>query len=133
MWGCGSTLQVEEVSIEEYDYITRSITFPAPQKPLYFKRWNGTFTFYPTPSDNSYTLFFWKIPTTNMSSSVDPETPAVFDPVLEYMSVSKLAPFVGKFDLVPIYDGLYRREMDHAVESRRRTKRSSHSIYYHDL
>ena len=129
----GQTLQVEELDLTEYDYITRYSPTSFPQSPIYFKRWAGTLTFYPTPSNATYTGYYWKIPSTDVSTSVDPETPAIFDKAIEYGVLSDIAALVRKPDLIKIYHPLFLEELERVKSSWRRTKRGSYDIYYHDL
>ena len=129
----GTLIQPEEISVNDYDAMTRYTFSPPASVGMYFKRWNGTITFYPTLSAGTYTCYFYKTPSTNCSTSVDPETPARFDPSVEYYSIYHLAPFVGKLDLVSLYKGLYDASLKDAIQSQRRTKPGIYQIAFHDV
>lgn len=128
----GSTLQVEEVDVSEYDNITRITPFPSIQKPIYFKRWAGTWTFYPTPDNGTWSCFYYKVPSTNVSTSVDPETGTQFDKAIEYGVISDIAPVIRRPDLTDLYTILYTQEMNRLRSAWRRTKNNNHTIYYNE-
>jgi len=122
-------LQLREVDLEEFDGLEKS-TLSAIQTPAYFKRWNGTITFYPNPGTASYTAWYYKIPSTNVSASVDPETPARFDDAIKYGVLSELLPLVEKSG--EYYRQLYAQELGRALNSHRRTKTLPLELYAHE-
>jgi hypothetical protein len=129
----GQLSQAEEISVTDYDAISR-FTFNSIASPtIFYKRWNGTLTFYPTLAAGSYTCYFWKTPSTNVGSTVDPETPARFDPQLEDYTVYHCAPFAGKPDYVALYKKLYDDGLKDAIISQRRTKPGVYQIEFHDV
>lgn len=119
----------EEVDPVEFDYIKRVITGSGGLSQYYFKRWNGTLTFHPNPGAVTWTIHYYKVPTTNVSSTVDPEIPTMFDKALEYAVISELMPFAEKFEAAQYYRGLFEMELNRVRTSFRRTKTVGLSIY----
>jgi hypothetical protein len=124
--------QPVEVSVQDYDMLTRSFLTSA-QTPLYYKRWAGSITFFPTPSDGTYTMHYYGRPTTAIAQAVEPEVPAYMDDCLLYYAVKELAPVANRPDLIPTYNAYYAQEMERVMRSWRRTKTEAGVINYHDV
>jgi hypothetical protein len=125
--------QPTEISVPEYDAISRLSPTVGMQAGEYYFRWGGTITTYPAVSDGNYTMYYYGIPTTNVAAGTDPETPAIFDRTLEYLAARDLAPVVGRLDLVSNLSRLFAEELDRAKHSFARTKISGYQIQYHDV
>jgi hypothetical protein len=131
--GTGTLIQPAEVSVTDYDLMTK-VTFASTiLRGMFFKRWGGSLKFYPTLDNGTYTCYFYKSPSTNVSAICSPETPARYDPAIEAYAVYHLAPFVGKEALVPLYKSVYESQLKDAITSQRRTKPGHYSIQYHDV
>ena len=124
--------QPVEVSVQDFDILYRSLLTSA-QTPLYYKRWAGSITFFPTPSDDTYTMHYYGRPTTSIAVATEPEVPAYMDDCILYYAVKELAPIAGRLDLLAPYTGLYNQEMDRCMRMWRRTKTEAGSIQYHDV
>lgn len=129
--GTGSKIQPTELDVNEYDALTR-ISPSTTGAEEFFKRWGGTLTFY-SLDNGTYTAFLYKVPSTNVSTTVDPETPQTFDLAIEYGTVAELAPLVGGMEIAGNYYALYEKEFRRALNAWRRTKDKGFSIYYHDF
>jgi hypothetical protein len=125
--------QPTEVSVEDYDAITRQSPTTGFQTGEFYKRWGGTITTYPALSNGNYTMYYYGIPTTNVTTSVDPETPAILDKCIEYLVATELAPYVGKQDLIAGFGIAYSQELERVRHSWSRTKPSGYNVVYHDV
>jgi len=121
-----------EIDVQDHDRLTRNY-FTAGQKPQFYFRWNGTITLYPTPSDGTYTMYYYGVPTTQVSQSQNPETPQILDEALLYFGIKECAPVAGRLDLVPAYEQKYVVEKERAERAWGRTKTLDTSIVYHDV
>lgn len=118
----GLTLQLVELSVEDYDLLIRNLLGSTEQTPQYFKRWGGSMTFYPAPADGNHTMFYYGTPTTTASSTVSPETPEYLDDLLLFYVIKEMAPVAGRLDLIPVYEQKFQAEMNDAMRRFRRTK-----------
>lgn len=124
----------EEVDMNLWDYTVRYARAITGLYRIIFKIWNGVLSFYPIPNQNgTYTLYFYKSPTTVISETVAPETPSMFDSAIIYATVAELGIQVGKKDLVGEYLQLFENEMTRANENWRTTKQMGNQILYHDV
>lgn len=124
----GYSLQLRELSVNDFDLLTRPTTTTAGQSPLYYKRFGGTITFYPTVASATYTMFYHGIPTTTPSASVDPETPSFMDKCIEYGTMAELSSMMGDQTKYAIYMDKYERERVRAMQSFRKTKTVAYTI-----
>jgi hypothetical protein len=104
------SMQLVELDVEDFDALSRYTFAGTAQTPLYFKRWNGVITLNPTVASGDYPIYYWAIPTTEPSRTVDPETPIYMDNAIVYKCVAELAPIIGKMDLVNLYTKKYENE-----------------------
>lgn len=114
-------IQPKELDVSDFDIVTRYQYSDSIQTPLYYKRWNGTITFNPTIASDSYTAYWYSLPTTTPSASADPETPAKYDKAIEYGTISEIANMAGRVDLANLYLNKYQQELDTLAVNRGRT------------
>ena len=124
--------QPVEISVQDYDSLTRAY-FTAGQAPQFFFRWAGSMTFYPVPTDATYTMYYYGIPTTTVSTIIDPETPAYFDECLLWYVLKEAADVIGRADLASQYHGKYERSREDIMGMWRRTKTESTAIMFRDI
>lgn len=124
----GQWLQLEEVDIDNFDLLERNVIGTAEQTPLYFKRWNGTITFWPSPGSASYTLYYYGIPTTSIEQAVEPEVPAYMDQAILYWAVKELAPIANRTDLIVPYSTMWEQENFKLISRKTRTKTAAVQI-----
>jgi hypothetical protein len=113
--------QPTEVTGEQYDDLLRGY-FSGGQTPSWYWRWGGNILLYPVPSTGSYTVYYYGLPTTTISTSVDPETPSYMDEALIFWTVKELADGAGKKDMIGLYEGKYRAELERLRDVYRRSK-----------
>lgn len=131
--GSGTTIQPTEISVEEYDGLDRTTPTVGYITGQFYKRWAGTITTFPALDDGNYTMYYYGVPTTNASTSVDPEISAVFDNCIQYYVAMQLAPVVGRMDLMELFSRLYALEKERVQGTWARTKPSNYSIDYQDV
>lgn len=123
-------IQPVELDVSDYDILTRNSYVDPVQTPLYYKRWAGTITFFPAVASDSYTTYWYTLPTTVPSSTVDPETPAQYDKAIEYGVISEVAIMAGRNDIADRYNERYLRELDTIAINRSRTDTVPLEILY---
>jgi len=125
--------QLEEVSPINRDAFEREPLTSTGQSPLFFSLYNNVITFYPEPIANAtYVIYYYKIPTTNISASAEPETPSHFDAALFYGATAELAPVVGS-DQIGYYSQAYSNEIGRAIGVQRTRKSVPHQIFFHEF
>jgi hypothetical protein len=124
----GYSLQLAELSVNDFDMLARPIASLTGQTPLYYKRFGGTLTFYPSVTSATYTMFYHGVPTTTPTSAIDPETPSFMDKCIEYGTIAELASMLGDQTKYAIYMDKYERERIRAMQSFRRTKTVGYTI-----
>jgi hypothetical protein len=126
--------QLQELSPITRDATNRALLFPfTSQNPSAFSILADVITFYPSVgSSEDYTLHYYKVPTTNLSASVDPEITSSFDTALYYGAVAELAPSVDRDLFVP-FNTKYEMEIDRAKELQGTRKSYEGSVVYHDF
>lgn len=128
----GQYLPLIEIDEFALDRLKKLYVTGSPQAPLYFCRWNGNIIFYPAPkASGTYTMNYWKTPTTTPSASVDPEIPSMFDTALYYNLIAELAPaeVINKPDIATLYLARYEQEKRRALEAWRGTKSQHYRVY----
>lgn len=126
----GMIVPITEIDYDEYDRVSKLSTTSSSQSPIYFTRWSGSVIFYPTPSTSgTYTWKFYKIPSTNTSTSIDPETPARQDTLLFYGVMYQILPHKQDFKGAEYYRNLYISEMERQKKWQRGSKSMSLDIY----
>jgi hypothetical protein len=127
-----SLVVVSEISKEDFDLRTR-FSFASANLYQEFTIWNGTLYFTPTPNaTETWVVWFYKSPTTVISSSTAPETPSSFDTAIVYGTVADLALKLKKDDAA-FYLEKYEQELIGANERYRGTKTLSHQIIFQDF
>lgn len=124
----GYSLQLKELSVNDFDMLARPIGSMLGQTPLFYKRFGGTLTFYPTVTSATYTMFYHGIPTTTPTAAIDPETPSFMDKCIEYGVLAELSAMLGDQVKYAIYMDKYERERIRAMQSFRKTKTVAYSI-----
>jgi len=124
----GYSFQLKELSINDFDLLGRPLSAVAGQTPLYYKRFAGSLTFYPTITSATYTMYYYGVPTTTPSGAVDPETPQFMDKCIEYGTIAELAAMIGNTNLYTIYLDKYERERQRAMQSHRRRHTVNYTI-----
>jgi len=110
------SLQPIEIDVEEKDRLSRTLTALESSNGVanpgdsYFYRYGGSIYTWPALTDGSYTTYYWGRPTTTVSTSVLPETPAYMDTALIYWAVKEIAPMVRQGQLQKIYMEKFMRE-----------------------
>lgn len=118
----------------EFDFFRRYTRVSTGLPIWYINIWNGTLTFFPTPSASAtWTLYFYKSPTTTISKTVGPETPSPFDTAIIYGTVSELALMAGKDNLGALYMQKYEEEKQRGLEAWRGTRTEPQQIVYQDV
>lgn len=123
----GSTQNLKQVNRATLTWLKLNGGTPTT-KPTHFSVYDNTIEFWYTPSAGTYTVHYYKTPTTAISSSSNPETPERFDPLIKYGAICELAPMVGKFDLAAYYAKLYADEMQKAPTKEELTKSQFNKI-----
>lgn len=124
--------QAQEIDVGEWDQISRLIKFAVGTQWYY--RWNGTIKFYYNLADGSYDVYYYALPSTTVSTSVDPVVPAYMDNALTLFAVKELLPIAGKADRAGFYEAKYREEMERVMRSYRRSKGSiRNKVHYWDI
>lgn len=121
----------DEVDPLEFDHLTRTAV-DSPLGYYWFKRWDGNIEFFPRPGTATWSIHYYAVPTTNVSASVDPETPSIFDKAIEYGVLADVAPTTAKPAAGGVYADMYGREFERARSAYRRTKTVGLSIYQDD-
>jgi hypothetical protein len=129
-------IPIREVDQEELNYLKKNYVGFAGQTPSWFSIFgydasmNQQIEFYPTPNANeTYTVKYYAIPSTNATTLIDPETPARFDVLIEFRIMATLFPIQSKFQEATYYWGLFYDELKRAKSSWRRTKTQILDIY----
>ena len=133
----GKILQPIEVDVVEFDSASRLNPQNTFYTPIVYKRWVNTsnvnvITFFPTPTDPSYTLLYYAVPSTSIASNLDPEVPKRYDDVLVYDALTELLPIVGKFELSTYYRSLSEQVLATQFLSTRKQKTQSSQIAFYD-
>jgi hypothetical protein len=129
----GNTYQCEEITFKTIDDYKRRAIGTA-QTPYYYALEDNVLELYPTPdTTETFILHMTKLPSTDMTSAVAPETPQEYDSLLVYGSVVDLAPSVGKFDLGRYYQNLYAIELAKATQRSVHKSTVSNQIPYRDF
>lgn len=118
----------------EFDFFKRYTRVSTGLPIWYINIWGGTLEFYPTPTASAtWTLFFYKSPTTTISKTVAPETPSAFDTAIVYGTIAELAPLLGKTDVAEFYAGLYEAEKMRGLNAWRGQRSEPQQIIYQDV
>lgn len=123
-----------ELDRNEIDFYQRYTRVSTGLPIWYYSLWGGTMTMYPIPTASStWTIYFYKSPTTVISKSVAPETPSSFDSTIVYGTVAELAPMVSRADLAQNYIEMYIADKQRAIEAFRATRTENKQITYQDF
>lgn len=126
----------KEIDVEEYDVLEHLLFTNIATRVQYYKRWNGSFTFFPNPGVQTWAIYYYKNPTTTISASDDPEIPEYMDEALFYGTIAQILLYKNTpeaFAASKMYRDMHDREMKTLIERWRATKTNSNTIYYHDI
>lgn len=131
-------LQPIEIDVVTYDQLKRlffTSSSSSAYVQIFFKIYNGTtLSFFPFPQSNqTYTIWFYALPTTNISKTVAPEVPQEFDRAISYGVIAELAPQLGKPDVAQAFSEKYANEYTRAYGAWRRVKSYPNQIAYTDF
>jgi hypothetical protein len=126
------SLPLVEIDLEDFDGLSRYDFAGTAQTPLYYKRWNGTITLNPDVATGSYPVYYWGVPTTTPSSTIDPETPAKFDKAIEYGTLSEVAMIIGRNDLAGVANIKYESEIGKIKINQWKTKSRMLQLQSHE-
>lgn len=129
-----SNARFVEMGVDDFDVQERySNTSSAAAYDQYYKIWNNTLKFYPTPTSSAtYTIYHYKTPTTTISTSVTPETPAQFDDAIVFGTLEELLS-VYLSDASDKFSLKYYSAKSEAFLRWRDTKTTSYNIVYSDI
>ena len=130
-------LQPIEVDAITYDEYTRVNPISSAFVPKIYKRWVDAneakkLTFFPSETA-TYSILYYAIPTTNISSTIDPETPTRYDNLIYYGVLSELLPMNGKLDVATYYRGLFINELEVNKNLQRKEKSTTNLISFYDI
>ena len=130
-------LQPIEVDAITFDEYSRVSPVSSSFIPKIYKRWIDTsgikkLTFFPSETA-TYSILYYAIPTTNISSSIDPETPTRYDNLIYYGVLSELLPIKGKLDIATYYRGLFINELETSKNLQRKEKSTTNLISFYDI
>lgn len=126
----------KEVDVENYDILQHLLFSNISTTIQYYKIWDGSITLFPNPGINTYTMFFYALPTTTISASVDPEVPDYMDDCLRFGALSDLWNYKEGEEailLAQYWKRLFDEEMDRLEQMWRKTKTVFNTIQYHDV
>jgi hypothetical protein len=115
------SFQLVEIDVEDFDNVSRYTFSGAAQTPLYYKRWNGTITLYPSVTSDYYPLYYYAIPQTTPSRTIDPETPVYMDKAVEYGTIAEVAIMAGKNDIASAYEMKFQNELQKTMINHSKT------------
>lgn len=130
-------LQPIEVDVITYDEYSRVNPISSAFVPKIYKRWVNTsgvnkLTFFPSETA-TYSVLYYATPSTNISDSIDPETPSRFDNLIYYGVVSELLPIKNKLEEATYFIQLYKQEIELVKNSQRKKTAVSNIIQYYDF
>jgi len=130
-------LQPIEVDAITFDEYSRVSPVSSSFIPKIYKRWIDTsgikkLTFFPSETA-TYSILYYAIPTTNISSSIDPETPTKYDNLIYYGVLSELLPIKGKLDIATYDRGLFINELETSKNLQRKEKSTTNLISFYDI
>lgn len=131
----GTLLFPKEVDVREYDNLQRILFTNISTTVQFYKHWDGQITFFPNPAVQTYTIYYYALPTTTISSSVDPEIPEYMDEALQYGALSQL--LLLKNDDANIiradkYGNMFNEQLNLIEKFYRKSKTNSNEVYYHE-
>jgi len=129
-----SLVTIEEQDIVDFDFQKRYGRTSTGLPVWYIKIYDDTLTFNPTPgTTESWTIYFFKSPTTTLSKTIGPETPSSFDTAIAYGAASELALRKGNADLSAKLDALYEEKKQKAMEAFIGQSSIPRTIQYYDI
>lgn len=125
----GSRSIIFELDVNEFDFYKRYTRVSTGLPIWYVKIWQGTLTFFPTPTaTETWKLFFYKSPITTISKTVAPELSSSFDSAIVFATVMELDP--AQFEK---YLPLYEQALERAINSYRATRTEIMQLTYRDV
>ena len=138
----GTAIFPQEIDVQEYDTFEHLLFTNIANTVQYYKIWNSQITFFPTPANTTYTVFYYGIPTTTIvgtptsASEVEPELPSYMDECLRYGALSDLLAQSNddkSLAKASYYKQQYDEELSRLEKTWRKTKTVSNQIYYSDV
>lgn len=123
--------RLQELTISDFDEIERTLFIA--YDVLFYRRWNGIIKFFKAEASGNYTLYYYRTPVTALNIAGDFETPQRYDKVIEYGSISELAPLVKDYDKARYYSEKYINETREAYSTERDRKTASMQFEYNDV
>ena len=126
----------KEVDAREFDNLQRVLFTNISTTVQFYKHWDGTFTFFPNPGTTTYTVYYYALPTTTISESVDPEIPEYMDEALMYGALSQILLYkndADNFARADKYAKLFDDQLNLMEKMWRKSKTNSNEVYYQDV
>ena len=132
----GTTIFPQEIDVQQYDTIQHLLFTNINNSVQYYKIWNSTVTFFPQPTDGSYTVYYYGLPTTDIATAVEPEVPSYMDEALRYGCLADMFGQMGtdvglKNSL--FWKDQFDQELNRLEKVWRKTKTVSNQVYYSDV
>lgn len=129
-----SRATIQEQDVNEWDFQKRYGRVTTGLPLFYIKIFKNILTFNPTPTaTESWTLYYYKSPTTTISKSVAPETPSSFDSAIACDVAAHLWAQKGNEKASLMYATKAANEEARGVESWRARKTEAIQITYEDV
>ena len=132
----GTQIFPKELDVMEFDLLQHLLFTNISNTIQYYKIWNGVITLFPTPSIQSYTMYYYGLPTTDISASVEPEVPYWMDDCIRFGCTADMLVQLGDEKSLPkaqYWKQLYDEEVKRLLEVWRGTKTVSNVISYQDV
>lgn len=132
----GTAIFPQEIDVQEYDTFDHLLFTNIANTVQYYKIWNSTITFFPTPVNTTYTVYYYGLPTTDIATAVEPEIPSYMDDALRLGACADCLAQIG--DDASLKKSMYWKEqfddeMYRLERTWRATKTTSNQIYYSDV
>lgn len=132
----GTAIFPQEVDVEQFDTMQHLLFTNYANTVQYYKIWNSQITFFPTPTNTTYTVYYYGLPTTDIATAVEPEVPSYMDDCLRFGTTADMLVQIGDEKALAkasYWKQLFDEEMKRLMEVWRRTKTVSNQIYYQDV
>ena len=132
----GTAIFPQEVDVQQFDTMQHLLFTNYANTVQYYKIWNDQITFFPTPTNTTYTVYYYGLPTTEIAIAVEPEVPSYMDDCLRFGCTADMLAQIGDEKALAkanYWKNLYDEEMKRLMEVWRRTKTVSNQIYYQDV
>jgi len=132
----GTAIFPQEIDVQQFDTMQHLLFTNLANTVQYYKIWNGTITFLPTPANGSYTFYYYGLPTTDIATAVEPEIPAYMDDCLRLGALADVMMQINSKEAIAkagLYKRLYDEEYDRLLRTWRATKTTSNTVVYQDV